>query len=64
MSEVSVRCCICGDGPMTGPTFCSVHRINAKGVKGIWACEKHIKQTDGKTDPELMELVHILEHRP
>jgi len=40
---MSIECCICRKGPTHGVT---VHRINPKGVKGIWACEKHIRQTD------------------
>ena len=46
-----MKCCICRKGPVEGVT---VYRVNAKGVAGIWACEKHLKQTDAPpVDPEV-----------
>jgi hypothetical protein len=39
----------------------SLYRINEKGVPGIWACMKHLKQTGAPVDPELDELVRVLE---
>lgn len=52
-------CCICGKGPANGV---SVFRINEKGVPGIWACEQHIRQTDGAPiDPDMRRLTNIIE---
>ena len=54
-------CCICNKGPQQGVT---VFRVNAKGVPGIWACDKHLKQTDApKVDAEVREITRILENR-
>lgn len=61
MSNISdFTCCVCHKGPQQGIT---VHRINAKGQPGIWAFEKHIKQTDGRIDPEVKKITDILEGR-
>jgi hypothetical protein len=49
----------CNRGPTT--TGSSVFRINVKGQPGIWACEEHRKNTDAPNDPELNEIVKILE---
>lgn len=50
-----VVCCICRKGPREGIT---VYRINAKGVPGIWACERHLKQTDAAPiSPEVRAVV-------
>ena len=49
-----IECCICKRGPQQG---IAVFRINAKGVTGIWACEKHLKQTDAPpVDPLVTEI--------
>jgi hypothetical protein len=37
-----------------------LYRINAKGVPGIWACAKHIKQTDAHLDPDLQEISEVI----
>lgn len=56
-----VVCCICRRGPHESDGGVAVFRINAKGVPGIWACEKHIKQTDAPpVDPVVQEIVDIL----
>lgn len=44
-------------------TGASLFRVNAKGQPGIWSCRKHRNQTDASRDPELDELVDILEGR-
>jgi hypothetical protein len=36
-------CVICRKGPRAGV---SIHRINALGVRGLWACDDHLAQTD------------------
>jgi hypothetical protein len=51
-----MKCEICGQGPMHGV---SVFRANPKGQKGIWRCDAHLGDT--KPDPEVRELVAILE---
>jgi hypothetical protein len=38
-----------------------MHRINEKGVPGIWACGEHFEQGNWKKDPETMRIVKILE---
>ena len=42
-------------------TGASLFRVNAKGQPGIWSCRKHRANTDAPRDPELDELVSILE---
>lgn len=55
---MNLRCVICKKG---APDV-SLFRINEKGVPGLWACAKHLKQTDAPPpDPELQKLVDILE---
>ena len=39
----------------------TVHRINEKGVPGVWACNKHINQTDVTVDPEVKALTDLLD---
>lgn len=39
----------------------AMFRINSKGQPGVWSCRKHRKNTDAKPDPELDELVGIIE---
>lgn len=53
-----MRCIFCHKGPMDGVT---IHRINEKGVEGIWACNKHIKQTDVTVDPIVKKLTDIID---
>ena len=55
-----MQCVICKKGPAEGVT---VFRINAKGKPGLWACAKHRSQTDAPVDPELDNLVAVLEGR-
>jgi hypothetical protein len=54
-----MKCCICNKGPAEGVT---IYRINAKGIHGIWACEKHLNQTDAPPiSPEVRIVVDALE---
>jgi hypothetical protein len=40
----------------------SVHRINAKSQEGIWACRKHIGQTDAAPpSPEIVRICEVFE---
>jgi hypothetical protein len=58
---MSFRCIVCRKGPMDGVT---VHRVNAKGQPGIWACTRHIKQTDAPPiDPDVQRIVSAIEGR-
>jgi len=60
---MSMHCVICKKGPTTTPSV-TLFRINAKGQPGLWACGKHLKQTDAPPlDPDLAELTRILERR-
>lgn len=53
-----MKCCICQKGLSEGVTL---HRVNEKGVAGIWACSKHYKQTDGKPiDPDVALIVKAI----
>lgn len=54
---MAVKCMFCPDGPATGATL---HRINAKGEPGMWACERHLRRTDVIVDPEVREIVDVL----
>ena len=38
-----MRCLICRKGPNDNVP---IYRVNPKGQKGIWACKRHISQTD------------------
>ena len=51
-------CAVCGKGPAEGVT---VHRMSAKGRPGLWACNEHKDQFDGKVDEEILEITKILE---
>ncbi len=55
------ECCICRKGPLHTQGGISVYRINAKGIPGIYACEKHLPQTDAAPlDPEVKKLVDTI----
>ena len=43
-------CMFCGKGPKQGVTL---YRLNRTGETGIWACSKHIKNTDVRVDPNV-----------
>jgi len=51
--------------PMCNKPFgTALFRVNVKGVKGIWACEEHMKNTDAVIPPEVDELVRAIERKP
>ena len=53
-----MKCCICQKGMQQGVTL---YRVNAKGVAGIWVCEKHLKQTDAPpVHPDVAEIVDAI----
>lgn len=54
---MAMRCLFCQKGPAQGV---SVYRVNAKGQPGVWACERHMKNTDAKIDPEIKALSEAL----
>lgn len=56
-----MKCLFCQKGIAEGVTL---YRVNAKGQPGVWACAKHIGQTDAKVDPEVREISEILAGRP
>ena len=53
-----MRCIFCNKGPMDGVT---IHRINAKGQPGVWACNKHIKQTDVVVPADVKALTDLID---
>lgn len=55
-----MRCLFCNKGPMDGVT---IHRINEKGVDGVWACERHIKNTDVVVPPDVQEITDVISGR-
>lgn len=42
----------------------ALFRVNAKGEKGMWACSKHIKQTDAKVDHQVKAIVDAMRRAP
>lgn len=52
-----MKCCICHK---TIEHVGVLHRVNAKGVPGVYACGKHVGQTDAVVDPEVREITNIL----
>ena len=58
------ECCICHKGPLPAQGGISIYRINAKGVPGIYACDKHLAQTDAPPlDPELKKIVDAIDRK-
>ncbi len=53
-----MKCFICDRGPTEGIT---IYRINPKGENGIWACSVHRPITAPHIDPEIKEIVRIIE---
>jgi hypothetical protein len=54
-----MKCVVCHKGPQDGVT---IHRINAKGQPGLWACARHYGQTDGPPiDPDVQTIVTAIE---
>lgn len=56
-----IGCVVCKLGPEQGV---SLFRINEKGVPGLYACRKHVHQTDAHLDAETVRLVDILDPPP
>jgi hypothetical protein len=52
-----VNCLFCQKGPAQGV---SLFRVNAKGQPGVWACERHIGQTDAAVDAEVRDIAAAL----
>lgn len=47
--------------PADGRNNGALYRVNAKGQAAVWACAKHVQNTDAKVDPFVKELVGLLE---
>ena len=52
-----MKCLFCNATPAKGATL---YRVNAKGQPGVWACGKHIKQTDASISEEVKQIVDAL----
>lgn len=57
---MGMNCLFCRKGPAQGV---NLYRVNAKGQPGVWACAKHIKQTDASVDPEVKAVVDAMTPR-
>jgi hypothetical protein len=55
-----MRCLFCQKGPAQGV---SLFRVNAKGQPGIWACGKHVRQTDAAVDPDVKTIADALSRK-
>jgi len=54
-----MKCEICGKGMAEGKTL---HRVNEKGVKGVWRCNQHLSfDQEANLDPEVRDIVRIIE---
>lgn len=58
---MSIECAVCRQGPKDNV---SVYRMNAKGQAGLWACNEHKDQFDGRVDPVVKEIVGLLHASP
>lgn len=52
-----MECLFCREGPAQRV---SLFRINGKGQKGVWACSKHIKQTDASVSSDVRAITDAL----
>lgn len=52
-----MRCLFCQKGLAQGV---NLFRVNAKGQPGVWACAKHINQTDAQVDPDVSSIAAAL----
>lgn len=53
-----MHCVICRRGMRDGV---DLFRINEKGVPGLWACQKHMNQTDAPpVSPEVASIVEAI----
>lgn len=48
---MSIQCVVCKKSGI------ALFRINAKGVPGLWACRKHLKQTDAPAIDPVVDLI-------
>lgn len=55
-----MKCLFCQKGPAQGV---SLFRVNAKGQPGVWACERHIGQTDSQPNADVATLVNALSRK-
>lgn len=57
-----MECEICHKTPADGIT--TLHRVNEKGVKGIWRCKRHLTHDqEAAIDPEVLKITQIIEKR-
>jgi hypothetical protein len=49
-----MKCYVCGCGPFTA----ALHRVNEKGVTGIWACSAHFT---GEVDEVVASIITVVE---
>ena len=56
-----MTCIFCQKGPKDGTT---IFRISAKGQPGVWACERHMKQTAMVSPEEVKRLMDALQVQP
>ena len=54
-------CLFCKQGPAQGVT---VFRVNAKGQPGVWACERHMKQTDTVIPADVKAVTDCFKAKP
>ena len=54
MKISDMKCIFCHKSGVT------LHRINEKGVPGIWACTEHRNLSDKNFDPALDKLIGII----
>lgn len=54
---MAMKCLFCGATPATGATL---YRVNTTGRPGVWACEKHVKQTDAEINLAVEEIVRAI----
>ncbi len=52
-----MECLFCRRGVKQGV---SLFRVNAKGRPGIWACSRHVGQTDASISPDVKAVVSAL----
>lgn len=55
-----MECLFCKKGPAQGVI---VFRINAKDQPGVWACQKHVGQTDASVDPNVRQITDSLSRK-
>jgi hypothetical protein len=54
-----MKCEVCGKGVFDGV---KLHRVNKKGVPGIWRCSRHLtEEQDFQVDPEVRKLTNIIQ---